>query len=360
MAIHIENLQINRYRGIKNLQIANLGKINIIVGGNNSGKTSTLEAIQLLCTPNKYDLIRLARQRENYRSSLKGMGTLDSFLYLFDAKEKNKVYSLNIAGKICGELNRVSVTGELVEQLVDPGELEERNPFTIDSQTIEYQEEVQTFVGYMESSLLKSKINLDINKYSRLIGNATRFKLLETAFVRVVEHIIHDPVSNLIREKRVKEEAVQLLKIFDDTVTDIRYVKDDRSYFAMISSSDGGEIPLSAYGDGMKKALTILNAMMRAKEGVVLIDEFETALHTAAMRQVFKFILEISKQLNIQLFLTTHNIEALDKLLECAETSISDVRVIRLRKKADRTFASVIEGQEALEERNEYNMELRV
>jgi len=358
MAIHVESLQITAYRGIRNLQIDNLGNVNIIVGGNNSGKTSVLEAIQLLCNPNRYDLIRLAKQRENYRSALRGMGTLDSFLYLFDAKEKD--YSLSIAGEIHGNLNQIDVTGELVEQLVDLRELEEKYPFVIDSQTVESQEEVITFIGCLESSLSKSKVNFDINKYSRLIGNSTRFKIVKTAFVRVVEHIIHDPVSNLVRDNLIRESAVEMLRIFDDTVTDIRYVKEDKSYFVMISINDGREIPLSAYGDGMKKALTILNAMMRAESGVVLIDEFETALHTSAMRQVFKFMLEISKRLNIQLFLTTHNIEALDKLLESAKESINDVRVIRLRKKEDKTFVSVIEGQEALEERKEYNMELRV
>ena len=355
MAIHIENLQINAYRGIKNLHIDNLGNINIIVGGNNSGKTSVLEAIQLLCNPNKYDLIRLARQRENYRSSLKGMGILDAFLYLFDARDKEQVYSLNVAGRIRGVLIEVGISGKLVEQLVDLREMQEFTPFIIDPE-----EEVITFVGHLENSILKSKTSFEINKFSRLIGESTRVKLLKTALVRVVEHIIHDPVSDLIREKSIKDTAVKLLRIFDSTVNDIRYVKEDKSYFAMIGSSDGGEIPLSAYGDGMKKALTILNAMMRAKKGVVLVDEFENALHTSAMGQVFKFMLEISQQLDIQLFLTTHNIEALDKLLECAGESINGIRVIRLRKKDDKTFASVIEGQEALEERKEYNMELRI
>jgi len=358
MAIHIEDLQIDTFRGIKNLQINDLGSINILVGDNNSGKTSVLEAIQLLCNPNKYDLIRLARQRENHRNMFVGMGTLDSFLYLFNAKEEG--YSLNIAGKIRGELNQINVVGELVEQLVDIKELEERYPFAIDAQIIEPQEEVTTFIGYLESSGLNSKINFDINKYSRLIKSPSKNKLLDTALVRVVEHIIQDSVSNLIREKLAKDEAVKLLKFFDSTITDIRYVKEGKSYFTMISSSAGGEIPLSAYGDGMKKALTILNSMLRAKAGVVLIDEFETALHTSAMRQVFKFMLEISKQLSIQLFLTTHNIEALDKLLESAEERIDDVRVIRLRKKENKTFANVIEGRKALEERKEYNMELRV
>lgn len=53
MTTHIESLKINLFRGIENLEIEDLGAVNIIVGDNNAGKTSVLEAIQFLCAPNK-------------------------------------------------------------------------------------------------------------------------------------------------------------------------------------------------------------------------------------------------------------------------------------------------------------------
>jgi AAA15 family ATPase/GTPase len=47
----IENLQINRFRGIRDLNLAGLGWVNILVGKNNSGKTTILEAISIACNP---------------------------------------------------------------------------------------------------------------------------------------------------------------------------------------------------------------------------------------------------------------------------------------------------------------------
>ena len=47
----IQNLSIGQYRGIKSLVINNLNNVNIIVGDNNSGKTSLLETIYLLRSP---------------------------------------------------------------------------------------------------------------------------------------------------------------------------------------------------------------------------------------------------------------------------------------------------------------------
>ena len=44
----IKLIEINGLRGIKKLIVSDLSKINLIVGDNNSGKTTFLEAIQLL------------------------------------------------------------------------------------------------------------------------------------------------------------------------------------------------------------------------------------------------------------------------------------------------------------------------
>jgi predicted ATP-dependent endonuclease of OLD family len=47
----IQNLQINSFRGLKRLNLSDLGWVNILVGKNNSGKTTILEAISIACNP---------------------------------------------------------------------------------------------------------------------------------------------------------------------------------------------------------------------------------------------------------------------------------------------------------------------
>ena len=44
----IRSIEINQFRGIKKLTVSDFSNINLIVGDNNSGKTTFLEAIQLL------------------------------------------------------------------------------------------------------------------------------------------------------------------------------------------------------------------------------------------------------------------------------------------------------------------------
>lgn len=373
---HIESLQIETYRGIKDLQVDNLGRVNVFVGDNNTGKTSVLEAIELLCNPNMYSLIRIARQRERFKPMVRmGLNILDSVLYMFDVKVCNRQvneYRLSVGGCIQNETGKVTVTGNVIDELVDMTELAKHNPYVrnrLSHVVVEEQEEVPTLIGDINNTFKKfeqltpfgaSSNHFEINEYTRVMGYKEENSILNVKMIQTVDHLIDNSFDRLIKNRDTRKRAVELLKEFDENITDIRYINDDTNFIPVIENKEGDYIPLSLYGDGMKKALTMLNAIVSAENGVVLIDEFETALHTSAMSEVFKFILDVSKKLNVQLFLTTHSIEAVDKLLGSAGNDVNDIRIIRLRKKAGVTYAKVTNGADALEERKEYNMELRI
>lgn len=55
MAVHIKNLKIDSYRGIKNLELSNLADINVLTGDNNTGKTSILEVLRSLNSPTEIE-----------------------------------------------------------------------------------------------------------------------------------------------------------------------------------------------------------------------------------------------------------------------------------------------------------------
>lgn len=377
MANHIKNLQIDTFRGIQKLVIDDIGDVNIFVGDNNTGKTSVLEAIQILCEPDEYNLVQISRRRERYRASIRmGLSAMDSILYLFDVNTKYKddnFYKINISGIIDEALVDVSIKGNIVKQIVDLNEIAKYSYVAknrLNHSVVEGQEEIPTFVGEISSGVdgrtenrsnNNQKRHFEVNEFFRMMRNNNQDKILNYKSVQTIDHIIENAFNKLIKNKEIKEQAVELLKEFDTNITDIRYINDEGRFVPVIESNNSNEyIPLSLYGDGMKKALTMLNAMLDAESGVVLIDEFETALHTTAMNKVFKFILDLAYQLNVQVFLTTHSLEAVDKLLKSSGEYIENVRVIRLKKKEGITLAKVLKGNEALNDRKEYNMELRI
>lgn len=363
MAVHIDNVEILSYRGIQHLSIEEFGDINIFVGDNNTGKTSVLEAIQFLCAPNKNNLVRISRQRERYRSGM-SLDFFDSFRYMFDLNQNETEYfQLNLKGAIHGQKGRISVHGNVGTQLIDLHEIAKRQ-FVPATRLNEGSEEVDTFWGTIETTFNNSKKEeFEVNKYSSL---RTSFPgdnvILPNRIVLTVDHVLENAFNMLIKNSVIKDKAVKLLKDeFDDTISDLRIISTSSGRFTPVIENCNGEyIPLSLYGDGMKKALTMLNAIINTSNGVVLIDEFETALHTTAMRKVFSFIIDTAHKSDVQLFLTTHSLEALDKLLESAGDNLNHIKVIRLKKKKGKTFSHVMNGTEALKNRKEYNLELRI
>ena len=372
MATHIESLEISAYRGIKNLEIDGLSDVNIFVGDNNTGKTSVLEAIQFLCAPNKFNLMQIARQREKYRARM-GIDFLDSIKYLFDITQSSSGnYELLIGGKIHEQAGSVSVRGEVETHLVDLQELEHKQGIIKHSLGDET-EKVETFYGkirndfdaYGQLELFESNTEeFEINKYTMMRWNPKdENTILKNRSILTVDHVLENAFSDLISNSKIKSNAVKLLQEeFDENIADLRIIggSNGMRYTPVVENSDGDYIPLSLYGDGMKKSLTMLNAIVNTQNGVVLIDEFETALHTSAMKKVFSFLIESARKSNVQLFLTTHSLEALDKMLECTGDSAKKIRVIRLKKKNGKTFSRVMNGEEALENRKDYDMELRL
>lgn len=82
-----------------------------------------------------------------------------------------------------------------------------------------------------------------------------------------------------------------------------------------------------------EKAVLLMGAVIAAENGGLLIDEFETAIHTSAMENTFRWILETCRKLNVQVFVTSHSKEAIDKLLKCSEQCLEDMAVYTLYKK---------------------------
>ena len=375
-AKHISELNIITYRGIRNLEIDDLGRVNILLGDNNSGKTSVLEAIQILCNPCEYNLLQVAKQRDKYRSFpiRRGLNTYESFLYLFDNSkqtENPKNLEFSISGIVNGCKQIVTVAGEISKRLVDSKDPDLKSLFhdKAEQTLIENHIEIPEFVGEISATYIgnrqqclfpNTKNKIEVSQVSRIHSSTREKPIVNVKSLQVIDHIIDNSLEEIIKKPQIKEQAVLLLREFDEDITDIRYINNEGIFFPVVERNHSEYLPLSMYGDGMKKALSMANAILSCKSGVVLIDEFETALHTSSMSKVFKFVIAVSKEFNVQLFLTTHSLEAVDKLLNCSDEDIDSIRVIRLKKKDTETLGKVTTGSEALEERNAYNLELRV
>ena len=84
----------------------------------------------------------------------------------------------------------------------------------------------------------------------------------------------------------------------------------------LVSHQDFDRAPdLSSFGDGLRRIFEIGLLFAGVRGGVLLIDEFENAIHTGLLVPFTRMVQELAVELNVQVFLTTHSKETLDAFI---------------------------------------------
>ena len=66
-------------------------------------------------------------------------------------------------------------------------------------------------------------------------------------------------------------------------------------------------VPLNSLGDGLLRVLQLLLKIFPARNGYLLIDEFENGLHYSVQEAIWELIFNLASRFNIQVFATTHS-----------------------------------------------------
>lgn len=354
MARHISNLNIETFRGIKNLELKDLGDVNILVGANNCGKTSVLEATMILSRPNEFsNILKISRLREGTRTnSSLGVSFYDSFIYLFNKLSDNMLISVSCEAPD-GYKTIIRLNGKIQKLL-----LEAIGTGVIDN----FVGELFCEGGNKQICLFPDVIPISFNKYDNKIKLQDNKPYIKMEYISAIDHIVKNNFDEIVRNKQLNNKVIEILSLFDSNIKDLRIVQDeDGRIIQMVDNSLLEYMPLSTYGDGIKKVIALANGVVEAQDGVLLVDEIETSIHATALKQVFNWLINACKTFNVQLFLTTHSIETVDAMLNCNSEFITDdlIRVITLSKKENQTIARILTGEKALQVRDDYDLELR-
>lgn len=157
-----------------------------------------------------------------------------------------------------------------------------------------------------------------------------------------------------------KGDLLNVIRSFDSSIQDISIVNDS----VYLHNSISGTLPLFAYGVGLQKALLLSVILYLYKGNILLIDEIDNAINMAAFRDIFPWFVKKCADFDVQAFVTTHSVEAIDAILEAeSENNKTDnIRIITLRKtpKTHQTIAKIRTGKQARNDRENFGMELRV
>lgn len=300
-ASQFSSLNVAKYRGIDGLVLDDPGRVNLIVGVNNVGKTSVLEALYLLAHQNDeralLDVIqlrgRIERKPNPFWLDEQLPGKID-IGGTFDQVESNAVRLR--AGRFGpdAEKSRDQASGDQTSELstlvinAEYGERQQVGTATFFSDrprrtTFDGQNWLCRSAFTSPFSANRPSVLARCNKES--LRSGTKAKIIE--FIRA--HV--DPGL----------ENIELADKFD------RF---------LVTHRDFERAPdLSSFGEGVRRVFEIGLLFAGVQGGVLLIDEFENAIHTRLLTDFTRLIHMLAEELNVQVFLTTHSKEAIDALV---------------------------------------------
>lgn len=275
----ITTLKIENFRLFKNLEIKDLKRVNLFAGKNNSGKTALLEALRISAAEKDLSVMRyILQQRGETMSNF--WDTYDSFFYR-PALEKTR-----------SAVNQV-LEMRIHDLIFQRKYLGERN--------VQYQVGLQQY-PHAADDVNQLSTNLPIpllprDKYVYVPYSASDYFPLGYYWDQVALTPKEDKVNEILRET-ILPNLVRLDVQQNDRIM-VRLKEEERP------------IPLKNLGDGAQRMLLIAIALVMAKDNVLLIDEIETGLHYSVLEKIWGIIFKYSKELNVQVFATTHSQDAL-------------------------------------------------
>lgn len=177
--------------------------------------------------------------------------------------------------------------------------------------------------------------------------------------IEVIEnHIPNDFILFLYKNKRVfntiRDNIREVYKLdidFDNIpqglkalrIIDKKINKRLTNHFALSNEWNLKSTYLESVGHGIRAYLKLVFSLLDPTSRIVLIDEPETFIHPPQRRALGKFIAKLARQENKQLFIATHDAEFIRGILSSTEEK---VKIIRLHKEDKKHYYRAIDTAE--------------
>ena len=370
--MHIKQIEIENFKILESIVIP-FKQINIIVGKNNTGKTSILDAISLVFDDsllNSYNRRREFGYLINYKtdqgkvkvvfesSTSRSKTVVIEHLTITDItaeiKDQVRRFASNINKKMenlkkeginkskemppkTKELDMVkleSFMDDFINKLIDNKEIER-----ISKESIIIKRKKSNYIYFSNNFfdlILKLKeqiIETFISESSRYLGkNGIYFDLIESwPFMRINPRksytlktapiFVKNPIESLFTDRDENTQLVKIEREIEEMLMNEGIVP-GLSRFGMKSiliKDEKGEhaVPMREMGDGFKALIGLIRKIKIAqKKQIILLEEPEVHMHPGYLMELARYITEISNKIDVQFFISTHSLDLIQYFLD--------------------------------------------
>lgn len=321
---HITYFKVENFKKFDSLEVKDIGQFNLIVGDNNVGKTCLLEAL-LVDEDFKKSLCFLSTSLEKRNLFA------ETYLYNLDRFNSQRNFhgneialcQKNIESPI--KIFRISNQGEVLIEI----ENKIINIYnSTDAIIRNFIKKVNLF-GYKE-------INENSNNWFLFYRNNELIYLMDLTsdFYLSMQHYVAGTPLLTVKNDNIQDyifskshtlfediDKIEKFKSIIDVIFPSLQIKEIRPYFRDYGNEnkiDDVEIAtetfrkfhsISYYGDGFIRTLHSIFLAFSNQGKFILIDEIDTGIHYSKQKDFWINILKVCKELDVQLFATTHSKE---------------------------------------------------
>jgi predicted ATPase len=298
--LSVSEVSIERFKRASQITFP-VGDVNVIVGGNNSGKSSSIQGLHFFFT-----LLQSIELAGKWNKTLRTTLAPEELIY----SPANDPYRLYEEGYLQQQkFINFSVTlsdGRKVEADVTKGK--NANLSAI-AQPVEIAKELssltQPFSVYSPglAGIARQEVYVSDGVLLRAVSRGDANLFLRNIIHRLSEHDNWEKFSDDLRE------------LFGDVVLDV-YFETDSDEFIIVEAvfDDDREVPLESCGTGLLQAIQILTYVHYFRPSLVILDEPDSHLHPNNQRLLCDLIVKIASDYGCRVILTTHSRHVLDAL----------------------------------------------
>lgn len=357
--LHLPDLSIRNFRGIKNLSIGRLGRVTLLAGRNGVGKTTILEAVRVYAARgHRKELAEVLDKREEFVAGVD--------------KDNDTILSLDYAALFHGRT-------ATPDQPIEIGPNSDINTLHIQALTLSdlAPKQQDLFADYVaEDNVQVFKVNynnhenllpwlsgtLTSHYWSLLREHRRRSQILGFDEMTGSDAINYESLGPGLPDNSMlasfwdsivltKEEnlALKALHLVDNSIEGVAVIGDEENprnrrsigRRVVVKIRDHSHpVPLKSLGDGMTRLFAAGLALANCRNGFLIVDEVENGIHYSVQQLFWNMLLRAAQQYNVQVLASTHSYDCVKGFARAA-SAIDNVEgiLVRLERKDSKVRA---------------------
>ena len=317
----VKNIDIIKFKCFDNFSASGFSRVNLISGKNNVGKTAFVEAVYVNV---------FAKTIESFATCLYAVKFM---------RENINVLSNNVFSDTYLHDNVAFMEAINIYQSIS-------NIAKISFEVLQNKGEKKYFFD-----INSEKYNIESNKFSfdeELTGNIEFIDNFGWSNDEIIS-----AYSSV--QKNDKETYLnQVINKFDSRIESFKVINSKPQ-----CKVNGEYIEITEFGDGLRHLISIVSAVFASADGYLFIDEIDNGIHYTQLDEIWKIIFEVSKELNCQVFATTHSKEMIESFTRTAiKLEDKEVSYIEFGLK-DNEIKTLVYDYDTLVDEIEQNHEIR-